>query len=115
MDERDFTALNKYIEMDFNITHPLQIVSFAHIDAETRDLFTYYFQVENAKIRLHSIDAYRSNGKKGNTYKHEEIFHFEYKKTITNYSSGLFEQPEVPDEIWKSVGCYLKGFLVNSL
>jgi hypothetical protein len=41
------------MEKDVQITHPSKIVSFAHIDSDTRDLYTYYFMFENGTIKLH--------------------------------------------------------------
>ena len=98
---------------EVTINHPMQIVSFAHIDTESRDLYTYYFQVENAEIKIHSIDKWAKTSKNGNTYKHEEVFHFEYKKTITNYKTGEFEKPKIPERIWKDVRLYFIGYVVN--
>lgn len=112
MDERDFIAMNKAVELE--VSHNAQIVSFADID-NNRDLYTYYFEVLNGKIRLHSIDKWVKNGKSGNTYKHEEIFHHEYKKKITNYKTGEFEEPNVPNHIWKYARRYLIGFIASCL
>jgi hypothetical protein len=97
------------------IQHPNQVVSFAHIDSDTRDLYTYYFHIENGKIKLHSIDKWAKNGKSGNTYKHEEIYHFEYKKTITNHVTGEFKEPEVPDYLWNAARFYFIGYVIDSL
>jgi len=115
MDNRDFLAINKQIEKNVQIIHPPQTVSLAHIDSDTKDLYTYYFRFEIGKMKLHSIDIWRKNGKSGNTFKHEEIFHFEYKKTITNYQTGEFEEPKIPVDVWKSASNCLTGYLVNCL
>ena len=108
MDDRDFKFKEEVI-----IQHPMQVVSFAHIDSQTRDLYTYYFHIKNGKIMLHSIDKWMKNGKSGNTFKHEEVYHFEYKKTIANYETGEFEEPNVPDYVWKSARFYFIGYVAQ--
>jgi hypothetical protein len=100
---------------DFQITHHSKIVSFAHIDSDKRDLYIYYFIFENGAMKLKCIDKFAKNGKSGSTYKHEEVFHFEYKKKITNYETGEFEYPKIPADIWESASNCLKGYLVNCL
>jgi hypothetical protein len=115
MDERDFLAHNEEVKKEVLVNHPMKIVSFAHIDIDNKDLYTYYFLYEMGKMKLHSIDVWRKNGKSGNTYKHEEIFHFEYKKTITNYETGEFEDPKIPVDVWRNASNCLTGYLVNSL
>jgi hypothetical protein len=115
MDDRDFLAINEQIKKDVQITHPSKVVSFAYIDSDTRDLYTYFFMFENGTMKLHSIDKWVKNGKSGNTYKHEEIFHFEYKKTITNYETGEFEEPKIPVDVWENASNCLTGYLVNCL
>ena len=101
--------------MDFKITHPLKIVSFSHIDINTMDLLIYYFSFKNGEIKLNSIDRYSKNGKSGNTYKKEEIFHFEYKKKIFNHKTCEFEEPEIPVVILEDASIFLKGYLVNKI
>ncbi len=96
------------------IQHDKQIVSFAFIDKEA-NLFTYYFELENGKINLHSIDKYQKNGKNSKTYKHVEIYHNEYKPTVYNYDTNEFEQPTIPEIVQKNANNYCKGYLVNCL
>ena len=112
MDDRDYISMNK---QGVTINHPIQIVSFAHIQQETRDLFTYYFQIENGKIKLHSIDQWVKKGNTGNTFKHQELFHCDYKKTVTNYETGEFEEPKVPDYIWRSARLYYVGYMIEHI
>jgi hypothetical protein len=100
---------------DFQISHQSKIVSFAHIDSDKRDLYIYYFIFENGTMKLRSIYKWAKNGKTGKTYKYEEIFHFEYKKKITNYETGEFEDPKIPVDIWENASNCLKGYLVNCL
>ena len=96
------------------IEHDLELVSFAHID-ENRDLYTYYFEIENTKIKLHSIQVWRKNGNSGKTYKHEEIYHYQYKNSIYNYETDEFENPEIPETIKKYIENYRLGFLVSNV
>jgi len=96
------------------INHAPQIVSFAHIDPNTKDLYTYYFQITKGKIWLHSIDKWEKNGRTGNGYKHEEVFHFEYKNTITNYETGEFEQPKVPEYLMNNAKLFFIGYVANN-
>ena len=74
MDNRDFLAINKQIETEVQIIHPLNIVSFSHIDSDTQDLYNYCFMFKNGTIKIHSIDRWKKNSKSGSTYKREEVF-----------------------------------------
>lgn len=102
-------------EGEVEITHAPQIISFAHIDNKTKDLYTYYFRINNGKIKPHSIDVWRKNGKSGNTYKHEEIYHFEYKKKVLNTETNEFETPKIPDHLWKCARLYYIGFIAQNI
>ena len=95
------------------IEHKNQIVSFAHID-KNYDLYTYYFEINNGEIKLHSIDKYKKNGKTGKTYKHMEVYHFRYKPNIYNYDTNNFEQPIVPEDVQNNANNLRAGFLINS-
>lgn len=113
MDERDLIMMNK--ESEVEIAHAPQIISFAHIDNDTRDLYTYYFRINNGIIKPHSIDVWRKNGKTGNTYKHEEIYHHEYKKKVLNITTGEFESPVIPEHLWKCARLYFIGFITGNI
>lgn len=99
--------------MNIRIIHDKQIVSFAHIDRKA-NLFTYYFELNEGKLTLHSIDKWVKNGKTGNTYKHEEIYHYEYKNWIL-LENGDYGKPVVPEEVLKSAECYRIGYLQSCL
>lgn len=98
---------------NFSILHDPQMVSLAHID-ERRDLYTYYFSVKDGAIELHSIDKWEKAGKSGSSYRHVEVFHFEYKPKIYNEVTGNFEYPIVPESIRKQSEIFRVGYL-NSL
>ncbi len=95
------------------IKHSNQIVSFSHIDKNS-DLFTYYFEIEQGKISLHSIDKYVKKGIKGKTYTHVEIYHKRYKPNVYNYETNEFEQPKIPQSVQKNADNLCTGFLINS-
>jgi hypothetical protein len=100
------------MNQDFEIKHPPKIVSFAYTDNDTKDLFTYYFHVINGQINLHSIDKF---AKKGNSYKKEEIYHHLYRKSITNYETGDFEEPIVPEDVFKAANYFFAGYVVYNV
>lgn len=98
--------------MNIEIIHDNHVVSFAHIDYDS-NLYTYYFEIVNGKTSLHSIDQWAKNGKIGNTYKHKELYHHQYKKKIL-LDNGDYVEPIIPDEILKKLEYYRVGF-INSL
>lgn len=100
--------------MNMKIEHTKEFISFTFID-ERKNLFVYYFEMENANLVIHSIDMFEKNGKTGNTYRHKEIYHKDYKPNTINFDTGEFEKPAIPVQIQKAGEIFLKGFLVNNL
>ena len=100
--------------MNLHIMHDKQIISFAYINYDNRILYTYYFELDDGQIKLHSIDAWVKNSINGNTYKHEEIYHFEYKNRIL-LENGEFGKPKIPADVLKWAECYRIGYLNTCL
>lgn len=99
--------------MDIQIIHDRQVVSFAHMDGE-RNMYTYWFELDDGKLTLHSIDKYVKNGKAGTTYKHEEVYHYEYKNWIL-LDNGDYGKPRIPEDVLKAAKCYRMGYLQSCL
>lgn len=100
------------------IEHPIHSVSFAYIDGNTSDLYTYYFNIENGEATIHSIDIFEKNSKNGKTYKHNEIYHhtrYNGCGKIYNYEKNEYEEIIIPIEISVRLNYYIKGFLVNEI
>lgn len=94
---------------------PIKIISFAYTEFSPECLYVYYFAIEDGKSSLHSIDKFAKNGKSGNGYKKEEVFHFAHKDAIYNYDTNTFESPKVPSIILENVSNYHKGFLFSEI
>jgi len=113
MDERDYKAMNKKVKNEIQIEHPSRVISIA--DINTNDLYVYWFLFENGEMTLTHIDKYVKNGKTGKTYKKEEYYNWKYKKTITNYDTGEFEEPKIPVDVWENAFHSFRGYLLNAL
>lgn len=100
---------------EVQIKHPVKVVQFSYIEPFTGDLYLYCFMFEDSKQTLHSIDKFSKNGKSGNTYKKEEVFHYQYKKTVTNFETGAFESPNLPNQVLENAENYLKGYLISAV
>ena len=101
----------KSIEVDFN--HTKKVLSLAHLDVINMIQCVFHFSIYNGEISLMSIDHYVKNGKSGNTYKHTENYHYQYKTKITNFETGDFEEPIVPDYLWEIARLYFVGYVAQ--
>lgn len=93
-----------------DIIHPPKQLQLSHTDSDTKDLYQYTFTIDTGKIYLTHIDRFKKNGK---TYRKEEYYHWQYKTKITNFETGEFEEPKVPDYLWEIVRLYFVGYVAQ--
>lgn len=89
------------------------MLSLSHLDVTNMIQAIYHFTINNGEISVISIDHYLKNGKSGNTYKHIEYYHYQYKTKITNYDTGDFEEPIIPDYLWEIARLYFVGYVAQ--
>jgi len=99
--------------MNIHLIHDKQVFSIAHMNGD-RNMYTYWFELAEGKLKVHSIDRFTKNGKSGTTYKHEEIYHHEYKNWIL-LENGDYGKPDIPEEVMRHAEYYRKGYLQSCL